>query len=555
MTTGNKEQKVILVLAASPENLGDPKENPEINIIRHALQTADRHQDYRIEISAGVTVSKIIQELVTYKPFIIHYIGHSGAKGLYIEQGNNHQVKLLTNDELDTIFKSLSGSAQCVILNSCNSDTQAQVIHRYVTTVIGSNEVVFGDSARKYAGGFYSALFNFPAEKIVQAATFLSSHNLGCVGSEQTEAYSFHGLWSNYSALKGLISQSNSSSKDLRTLCLESIESHQYHLIPQGLGKGKLLDALIDIHTHNTPPPLLFFLKNLINKEINETLKEQLQTWLNLACENKNIPLKSLSYQTENKSICQPTSHALIEIYPIQKGSHFCNADVWLHPSSDFGCILSRDKDHPLDINNSESVTEFIDELIETLPDDQQSIQLEFFLPLDLINLGVGNWEDEDEDKIISRYCTVIRSWERIRGKKKYRAFWSTIDYQDTRKLQECFDFVTSNDFDSKDIQACSNIALTFSPLDRKSFIRILKDGLPVLLWSRVKQKEADITSHYEQHLHSVNFQTLPSKLQQLQNGAIRNKDTNSINNHLSLLWDDKERLPENCKLFSPAKN
>ena len=142
METGDVKQKVILILAASPKELGSIQDNPEKNAIRDVLAKTNKYDEFRIEISSGVTTNQIIDELTTYQPYIVHVIGHANATGICVVDSNEN-AELLNNNDLDTIFSALSNKTECVILNACHSNTQAKIIHRYVDIGHGSKQPLF----------------------------------------------------------------------------------------------------------------------------------------------------------------------------------------------------------------------------------------------------------------------------------------------------------------------------------------------------------------------------------------------------------------------------
>jgi hypothetical protein len=51
------------------------------------------------------------------------------------------------------------GKIECVLLNACYSQAQAEAIHQHIDYVVGMNQAIEDEAAIKFAIGFYDALF------------------------------------------------------------------------------------------------------------------------------------------------------------------------------------------------------------------------------------------------------------------------------------------------------------------------------------------------------------------------------------------------------------
>lgn len=107
-------------------------------------QWATRHRDVR-------------RAMLEFTPHIVHFSGHgAGEPGLVIEDETG-QAKLLTSDALVGLFEDAE-QVECVLLNACYSEVQAEAIAQHVPYVIGMNQNVGDKAALEFAVGFYDAL-------------------------------------------------------------------------------------------------------------------------------------------------------------------------------------------------------------------------------------------------------------------------------------------------------------------------------------------------------------------------------------------------------------
>jgi len=309
------------------------------------------------------------------------------------------------------------------------------------------------------------------------------------------------------------------------------------------------------MHNHKLPSPVIILsINKLINTvECNNLLKHKLSLCLDHIAKEKNISINEIQEIKSKNLKKEKTTHALIEIYPINDSDqyrHLCNVNISLYPSHDISSFEPRTSSNPLNIKDHNSITLFINELIEALPEDQRFIALEFFLPISLFTLDIGKWTGKN-GQIKDNYSFVIRSWDRIYNDKVYKIFWSEIDKTE-KKFKECTQCINSFDeYTQINARQQKYFALTFTP-NKEHFERMLMDGVSVLLWGdNYKQNEI-------KKLNNICFSFLPNELFKLRLSSkmptVRSKILKLINkkiesncpNNLVLLWDDKNRVPSN---------
>ena len=75
-----------------------------------------------------------------------------------LEDGRGRS-QLVPTRALARLFQQVA-SVECVLLNACYSDTQAQAISQFVSCVVGMNQPIGDPAAVCFARGFYTSLGN-----------------------------------------------------------------------------------------------------------------------------------------------------------------------------------------------------------------------------------------------------------------------------------------------------------------------------------------------------------------------------------------------------------
>ena len=105
----------------------------------------------------SVRPSDITKALLNTQPQIVHFSGHGTPSGeLCFENfvGKSHFVE---PDALASLFEQFSDQVNCVVLNACYSDIQAQTIAKHIKYIIAMNKEIDDSAAITFATGFYQA--------------------------------------------------------------------------------------------------------------------------------------------------------------------------------------------------------------------------------------------------------------------------------------------------------------------------------------------------------------------------------------------------------------
>ena len=169
---GNAPVKKILILAANPKGTSRLRLDEEVREIEAGLQRAQKRYQFILEQKWAVRPRDIQRALLDINPQIVHFSGHgAGEEGLVFEDETGG-AKLVDGEALAGLFELFAEQVECVVLNGCYSQVQAEAIAQHIPYVIGMSQTIGDKAAIEFAVGFYDAL---GADRSVEFA-----HKLGC---------------------------------------------------------------------------------------------------------------------------------------------------------------------------------------------------------------------------------------------------------------------------------------------------------------------------------------------------------------------------------------
>ena len=149
--------KKILLLSASPTDVAKLRLDREVQEIKASFKSSKYREEFEIISYLALTTDDLRHALLDYEPQIVHFSGHGmGKQGLALEDSSG-KMKLVSTDALVKLFE-LFPKVECVLLNACYSEVQAEAIHQHIDYVIGMKQEIGDNAARKFAQGFYDAL-------------------------------------------------------------------------------------------------------------------------------------------------------------------------------------------------------------------------------------------------------------------------------------------------------------------------------------------------------------------------------------------------------------
>jgi len=157
--SNNASVKTILILAANPKNTAPLRLEEEIREIDEGLRRANKREQYKLEQKWAVRSRDFYRAILDYQPNIVHFCGHgAGEDGIVLEDDTGKMALMQTN-ALASMFKLFAKKGvDCVILNACYSEVQAEAISQYVNYVVGMNKAVGDKAAVAFAVAFYDGI-------------------------------------------------------------------------------------------------------------------------------------------------------------------------------------------------------------------------------------------------------------------------------------------------------------------------------------------------------------------------------------------------------------
>ncbi|MEO1621201.1 MAG: CHAT domain-containing protein [Cyanobacteria bacterium J06632_3] len=150
-------KRKILLLGANPKNKTRLRLDEEIRDIQEGLARSHHRNAFELAQRWAVRPRDFQRAMLEETPQIVHFSGHGeGESGLYFEAENGN-AKAVTAAALAISFKLFTTKApiECVLLNGCYSQVQAEAIVMHVPYVIGMKDAVSDRAAIEFAVGFY----------------------------------------------------------------------------------------------------------------------------------------------------------------------------------------------------------------------------------------------------------------------------------------------------------------------------------------------------------------------------------------------------------------
>ncbi|MFK8102647.1 MAG: CHAT domain-containing protein [Saprospiraceae bacterium] len=151
-------QRTILFLAANPHTEGRLRLDVEAREIEEGLKRSKERDSFKFVQKWAVRVPDLSRALMDENPNIIHFSGHGSEYGRIILEdavGNGKEVPPKAIGNLFSLFKD---KIECVVLNACYSEAQAQEISKHIPFVIGMNTKIPDQAALAFSAAFYDAL-------------------------------------------------------------------------------------------------------------------------------------------------------------------------------------------------------------------------------------------------------------------------------------------------------------------------------------------------------------------------------------------------------------
>ena len=151
---GGAAKREVLWFMAQPSNTTELQLASEIQRTRNHVRNFEEQNDIRFDINPATTTQVLLDAVINSPARIVHFSGHGTTGGLYV-LGDSGRYHALPNDALGRTFELLEGNVECVVLSSCYSETQAQIIASHIPYTIGFDREVIDDHTLKFSPVFY----------------------------------------------------------------------------------------------------------------------------------------------------------------------------------------------------------------------------------------------------------------------------------------------------------------------------------------------------------------------------------------------------------------
>lgn len=164
----------VLYLTANPESVETVRTLPDgtrleegvwLRVDREvrAVQATLRSSKYRdlVELrhAPAATFSDLISGLNDFRPHIVHFSGHAGAGGVFMDNESGDETG--HDVDFDLLAEALGATDEpprLLVLNACDSLTGVEVVLSVVPVVVGMADSILDETAIVFASSFYAAL-------------------------------------------------------------------------------------------------------------------------------------------------------------------------------------------------------------------------------------------------------------------------------------------------------------------------------------------------------------------------------------------------------------
>jgi len=149
----------ILFLAASPADQVRLRLDQEVRDIDESLRRSRQRDRFTLQSQWAVRPKDLRRAILDHNPQIVHFCGHGeGEQGIILENATG-KSQLVSTEAIADLFKLFADNGlECVVLNACYSEVQANAIAQHIPYVIGMSDAIFDKTALNFAVGFYDAL-------------------------------------------------------------------------------------------------------------------------------------------------------------------------------------------------------------------------------------------------------------------------------------------------------------------------------------------------------------------------------------------------------------
>ena len=160
----------ILILAANPQL--DLRLDREIRELKDVIERSLNRDQFEVIPELAVRVGDLQRLMLKHRPQVVHFCGHGSREQELFLEGENSGSQGVSTQALSELFRLFERDVECVLLNACYSEPQADEIANHINYVIGMKNTIRDDAAIAFSKGFYRALG--------YACSIEEAYELGC---------------------------------------------------------------------------------------------------------------------------------------------------------------------------------------------------------------------------------------------------------------------------------------------------------------------------------------------------------------------------------------
>jgi len=150
--------RTILILSSNPIDTSRLRLDTEIREIDLGLRRAKKRDEFIINQVLAARASDVRRAMLDFNPNIVHFCGHGGGEEGIAFEDEDGKINLVKANVLADFFKLFSDKVECIVLNACYSELQAEAIGNHIDYVIGMRKAIGDYAAIEFAVAFYDAL-------------------------------------------------------------------------------------------------------------------------------------------------------------------------------------------------------------------------------------------------------------------------------------------------------------------------------------------------------------------------------------------------------------
>lgn len=151
------EEVAVLFLASAPEDQTALRLDKEAREIEKRVRASEHRDSIYFRARMARQLVDLLDDLNEVRPAILHFSGHGAESGLAFENEAG-STEALDNVMLGRLLDAAGRGVRLILLNSCDSASQAELAVQHVDLAIGMDASIDDADAKVFAGQFYNSL-------------------------------------------------------------------------------------------------------------------------------------------------------------------------------------------------------------------------------------------------------------------------------------------------------------------------------------------------------------------------------------------------------------